>query len=266
VLLLVAGGIAVAAPSAGVADSGSDALALQSDANGTAGSDGPDGPTDPAEDNGTADGVSLGTRISSFMQASSAEADGSVDAGMWAAEFNASNGTGRTVAVENRIATLERRLDRLESRVAALVAEARNGTGSDVAFLARAARLTEEIDSVESAIDDADAAAERVGADATRLDRLREEVRNVSDHEVPQAARNVLRGGPPERGDRGPPPEAGPPDDAGPPETPPGNEGDDDDERDDSDSPDLPDDADAPDSLDRQDDADDGERESGDAD
>src|SRR6056297_2463622 len=125
VLLVAAGAVLAVAPAAG-----------------STASDGATGPAAALAANETNEsssgGVSLGTQISSFMQASSAEVNGSIDAGMWRAEFNASNGSQRDRVVENRIRTLDRRLDRLEARMADLEARHENGTLPEVAYVAQA--------------------------------------------------------------------------------------------------------------------------------
>lgn len=192
-VLAVVGGAVAAAPAVGVV--GLDAAETN------------DGPAQV--DNGTenANTTSLGAQLSSFMQTSAAEANGSVDAGMWSAKFNDTPDERRANEVDNRVRTLERRLERTETRMAALEAAHDNGSIPDVAYLAQASRLNSEIESLETAINDTDAAAEEAGVNDTRLDALRERAQNASGQEVARTARNltVVRAG-----QRGPPADVGP--------------------------------------------------------
>ncbi|MFB6206878.1 MAG: hypothetical protein ABEJ05_10180 [Haloglomus sp.] len=156
--------------------------------------------------------ASLGAQISSFMQASAAEANGSVQSGMWRAEFNATNETARDRLIERRINRIERQLERLQNRMTALERAYENGTLPEVAYTAQASHLVARIDSLQDAINDTEAAAMRAGVNTTQLDRLREMAANATGHEVAQVARNLSVVTP-----RGPPPNAGPPEGAGPP-------------------------------------------------
>jgi hypothetical protein len=167
-------------------------------------------------ENGTANesSASLGAQISSFMQASSAEANGSVDDGMWVASFNSTNESDRERVVNGRVASIERRLDRLQDRLEALENARENGTIPEVAYVAQASRLNEQIDALTDSINETDEAARRVGVNDTRLDRLRTEASNMTGHEIARLARNLSVVGPP--AGAGPPDDAGPPEDAGP--------------------------------------------------
>jgi hypothetical protein len=175
--------------------------------------------------NDTASNVSIGARISSFMQASSAETDSSVEAGMWAAKYNQSEESERPAVVQSRIDRLERRSERLRERMADLQAKHENGTMPRVAYRARASRLTAELNALDESINETDERARAVGVNTSQLDQLRTQARNLSGQEVAAVARDLGVGrpdhaGPPEDrgpGDAGPPEERGP-GDAGPPE------------------------------------------------
>lgn len=151
--------------------------------------------------------ASMGTQLSSFMQANSADANGTVDSGMWRASFNRSADKNRSVAA--RVSALEQRLTRLESRLAETEREASPETDD----LVRASRLSAEIAALERAIGETESAAAAAGVNATRLDRLRSAARNASSHETVRSARNLTVVDP--RSRRGPPAETGPPADAG---------------------------------------------------
>ncbi|WP_424017896.1 hypothetical protein ACOZ4N_18805 [Halorientalis pallida] len=175
------------------------------------------------ETNETASNVSIGARISSFMQASSAETDSSVEAGMWAAKFNRSDEGQRPAVVQSRIDRLERRSERLRERMSTLQAKYENGTIPRVAYRAQASRLTAELDALGESINETGERARAVGVNTTQLDRLRTQARNLSGQEVAAVARELGVGRPDHAGppaDRGPD-DAGPPDDRGPGQTGP---------------------------------------------
>jgi hypothetical protein len=176
----------------------------------------PAGPVPQAGGNGTADNGtvngSFGTQVTSFMQASAASANSSVESGIWQVSVNRS--AQPEGAVENRTAALDRRLDRLQNRSEALAAM--RGEIPEVAYTARASAIRAQVDSLRTAISEANETARRVGVNTTRLDRLRDRAANMTGPEVAALARNItdVR--------RGPPPGAGPPNGT-PGEGPPGN-------------------------------------------
>ena len=213
VLLAVAAAVVVA-PAVGITGVATTDVAVQ---------------TNDSDGGSNASEASLGSQLSGFMQASSAGADGSVDSGMWAAEFNTSGEADRGDLVTRRVATLENRLDRLEDRMAAVEAAHENGTLPEPAYVAQASNLAERIDSLESAINQTETAAGQAGVNASRLSELRTNASQLKGREVARLARNLTVITPPglTRGvGNGPPVDIGPPDDAGPPEDagPAGNE------------------------------------------
>jgi hypothetical protein len=155
-------------------------------------------------DNATTDTASLGTRISSFMQASTVEADSSVEAGMWAAEYNRTDSGERPAVVESRIDRLERRSERLRDRMSRLQSRHENGTVPRVAYRAQASRLTAELGALDESINETSDKAQSVGVNTSQLDRLKTEVRNLSGQEVAAVAQDLGVGRPDH---------AGPPDD-----------------------------------------------------
>ncbi|AQL43490.1 hypothetical protein BV210_12650 [Halorientalis sp. IM1011] len=162
--------------------------------------------------------VSLGAQISSFMQSNSAETESSVEAGMWAAEYNRSAGDERPAVVESRIDRLERRSERLRERMSRLQSKYENDTIPAVAYRAQASRLTAELNGLDEAINETSDRARAVGVNTSRLDSLRDRTQNMSGQEVAAVARE-LGVGPPDHagppGERGPG-NAGPPGDVGP--------------------------------------------------
>jgi len=205
--VLAAVGMTVVAPVAAFAPAGP---VPQAGDNGTA----DDGTAGGAADNRTGNG-SFGTQVTSFMQASAASANSSVESGVWRASVNRSARPDR--AVENRVASLDRRLDRLRNRSAELEAMRDRGEIPEVAYTARASAIRAQIDSLRTAVGEANETARQVGVNTTRLDRLRNEAANLTGPEVAALARNITDVG------RGPPPGAGPPDGTPPQAGPPGN-------------------------------------------
>lgn len=201
-----------------------------------------------------ASNASLGASISSFMQASEAEADATVDSGLFAAKLNDTNASERAHLVQQRVDQLDRRLAELEEEREAFNAT-EDGTVR-VAERAKAAELAVRANSLVSAANRTEAAAERAGVpvNETKLDVLRQDARNMTGQEVAAVATGLVdidRRGPPEdrpganQGQQDPPGQAdnrtgnasdGQPDeppgsdrgDSGngdPPDDPPGNDG-----------------------------------------
>ena len=205
--VLAAVGMTIVAPVAAFAPAGP---VPQAGGNGTA----DNGTAGDTADNRTVNG-SFGTQVTSFMQASAASANSSVESGIWQTSVNRSAQPER--AVENRAAALDRRLDRLQNRSEELAAMRERGEIPEVAYTARASAIRAQIDSLRTAISEANETATQVGVNTTRLDRLRDRAANMTGPEVAALARNITDVG------RGPPPGAGPPNGTPPQAGPPGN-------------------------------------------
>lgn len=143
----------------------------------------PPGDTSPAatDTTGNTSNASLGVAISSFMQATAADAETTVDSGLFAAKFNDSNASERPRLVNQRVATLQTRVTELQAERRALL----NATGDDpvtVAERAKAARLAARAASLRQAINTTAVTAERadIPINKTTLDRLRQDARNVT--------------------------------------------------------------------------------------
>lgn len=192
----------------------------------------------------------FGATISSFMQASAADAAGTVDNGMWAAGFDRAEEQARTTMVSARTDALERRLERLERERAALLNDSDGAVSLDER--ARAARLAARATTLREAAAQTESAGTAVGVDVSRLRELRERSGNLTGPAVAAIAVNLTDTpglGPPDDvpgvglgGDGagsaggGPPPDAvnrsnrsnnsvsddGPP--GGPPDNPPAND------------------------------------------
>jgi prefoldin subunit 5 len=152
----------------------------------------------------------LGQQISSFAQASAADANATMDMGMWNASVNDSDDAESEV--DGRLSALERRLERLQNRSDELEAMRDNETIHEQVYEARASAIQRQIANVESAINHTNETAQRYGVavDADKLERLRSNASNMTGPEVSAIARNLTNA------PRGPPADAGPPDHAGP--------------------------------------------------
>lgn len=191
-----------------------------------------------AQATGGDDEESYGAQVSSFMQSTAADANGSVERGMWDAAV--SDDADPAAAIDDRSRSLQARLDALERRSEALAAARANISG--VAYTARASAIHAQIANLQAAVNQTMTTAERRGVNATRLDELRRAAGNATGPEIAAMARNITDagGGPPPWVDGGPPDDVpgngtdgGPPDDApgdgsgndgegGPPDEPPG--------------------------------------------
>ncbi|QLD86944.1 hypothetical protein HWV23_14810 [Natronomonas halophila] len=143
--------------------------------------------------NASSGNASVGAEVSSFMQASTAEAEGEVDDGMFdAALSRTEDPEERRQLIENRTQRLEERQQRLEERRADIRS---TGNVRDRALAVRVAvgatQLTESVNETEPV-------AASAGVNTTRLEQLRTNARDLSGGEVAELARSLA--GPP--GDR----------------------------------------------------------------
>jgi hypothetical protein len=156
------------------------------------------------EANTAAGNASVGAEVSSFMQASTAEAEGEVDDGMFEASLRrADDPEERRRIVENRTQRLEERQQRLEERRASIESD---GTVRDRAL---AVGVTVGANQLEESVNETEPIAERVGVDTERLHELRTNARNLSGGEVADLARG-LAGPPADRPKAGGPPTVSP--------------------------------------------------------
>lgn len=159
------------------------------------------------------DETSVGAQVSSFMQSTAADANSSVDNGMWSAAVDTSEAPGQ--AVSKRAKQLQDRLRALENRSEALAANRTNMSG--VVYTARASAVHAELANVRVAVNDTMNVAGAHGVNDTKLAELRHAAGNATGPEIASIARNITNAG------QGPPPWAGGGDGpGGPPEEPPG--------------------------------------------
>lgn len=139
----------------------------------------------PADQGTTAsNNTTMGAQISSFMQTSAAETEGGVESGMWQAKFENAPSGQRDALVTKRVDSLEKRLQKLEARRAALL----DGENVTMAERARAARLATRAESLRDAINGTARAADQAGVNTTKLDELRTRARNLTGEKTARLA------------------------------------------------------------------------------
>lgn len=176
---------------------------------------------DPAD---VDDGSETETTVSTFMQSSAADAEHTVDAGMFDAQYDRADNDTRTDMVLDKTDGLEDQLETLEAERE----ELRDQELDRGEYQARMTQFTVEIRALERDIDRTERRANETGVDADRLAQLRTDAADLSGPEVAATARGLAGisdtpgAGPPDDGDRGPHSDSGqdatgPPDDSGPP-------------------------------------------------
>lgn len=180
------------------------------------------------------------TTVSTFMQASAADAENTIDEGMFEAKYESADNESREAIVLERTNELEERLEELEAERTEL--RERKDELHPGEYQARMTQLTVEIKSLERSIDRTEQRAAETGVDDGRLAELRENASALTGPEVAEIARGIGADGIPGNGppdDRGsgngngngddgkgnPPDHAGPPGDESGNGNGPGNDG-----------------------------------------
>ncbi|MHB9287771.1 hypothetical protein ACKVMT_12125 [Halobacteriales archaeon Cl-PHB] len=157
--------------------------------------------SDDGTTNETANESSFGAQLSAFAQSTAADANATVDSGMWTARVNESSNPGE--AVRTRATSLERRLHHLENRSEALTAARANGTINGVTYTAQASAVRAQLANLRQQVNETAQVADRAGVNGTKLADLRAAAGNATGPEVAAIARNITDAG------RGPPAHAG---------------------------------------------------------
>lgn len=155
------------------------------------------------------DDASLGTEISSFMQASSAETATEVDDGRFEAAMNRTDDDAdRRALIEERQAVLEANGERLRAQRETV------GAASDVRNRSLATRVVVGAAGLERSVNGTERAATEAGLDTERLAEIRANARDMRGEDVADLARGLA--GPSGVPGSGPPAEnrTGPPDGA----------------------------------------------------
>ncbi|SDM47600.1 hypothetical protein SAMN04487949_1790 [Halogranum gelatinilyticum] len=128
--------------------------------------------TETSNDTNASD-AALGHRVSSFVQSTSSETEGSVDSGMWAADVTRSN---RPDAVDRRVTQLRERVSTLRAERAELRAAYKAGELSQLQYRSRLAELNGQLAALSTATQDTERAATRLNTHAPGLQRVREDI------------------------------------------------------------------------------------------
>ncbi|GAA0226351.1 hypothetical protein ACFFQF_10935 [Haladaptatus pallidirubidus] len=144
------------------------------------------------EQNATSSNSTLGAEISSFMQVSTSQAQGTVDTGLWVARFNQTeNRSARRALVRHHVEDMQTELDALQERKQSLVEARNNGDISQLEYQSRMSELIGDIRSLEHGINATKPRAETVGTRVNRLQQLDNQANNVSGPEVAEVARSL---------------------------------------------------------------------------
>jgi hypothetical protein len=128
--------------------------------------------TDPSSGTNESD-AALGLRVSSFVQSTSSETEGSVDSGMWAADVTRSN---RPDAVDRRVIQLRERVSTLRTERTELRAAYEAGELTKLQYRSRLAELNGQLAALSTATEDTERAASQLNTRAPGLQRVREAV------------------------------------------------------------------------------------------
>ncbi|MFC4543966.1 hypothetical protein ACFO5R_18725 [Halosolutus amylolyticus] len=137
----------------------------------------------------TADETASNTTVSTFMQASTADAENTVDEGMFEARYEAADD-------ERKAAVVAERTDALEAKLAALEDERQTLRDqrddlSNGQYRARMAKLTVEIAGLERSIEQTSPRAAEAGVDEKRLETLQQNASDLVGPEVAEMARGM---------------------------------------------------------------------------
>ena len=138
--------------------------------------------------------ASFGAQVSAYMQSTAADANGSVDRGMWGSA--AANASNPGAVVSERARALERRVARLENESETLATAASTEGAAGVVYTARASAVRAELANLRQSLDQTAATAASTGVDDERLTAAR------SCSVTRRSSRSVPVFSPPEDGKR----------------------------------------------------------------
>ncbi|WP_124177778.1 hypothetical protein [Natrarchaeobius halalkaliphilus] len=150
--------------------------------------------------------------VSSFMQSSAADAESTVESGLFETEYESAANDTRADLVRDRTDDLEERLAALQAEREELRENATNLSSAE--YNARITRLSVEVASLEQSVDRTIPRANETGLESDRLDELRANASELAGPEVATIARGVAGfdrqpGGPSTDGDDGVPGQSG---------------------------------------------------------
>ncbi|AXR83196.1 hypothetical protein [Natrarchaeobaculum sulfurireducens] len=141
-----------------------------------------------SEDESPSENGSSNASVSAFMQSNAAQAEYTVESGMFDAAFENAANESRADVVVDRTAILEDRVDALEAERDELQTD---GNLSEPEHQARLTRLTVELASLNQSIDRAEHRANESGVDGERLGALRSNASALAGPDVAETARGL---------------------------------------------------------------------------
>ncbi|GKZ13090.1 hypothetical protein [Haladaptatus sp. T7] len=140
-----------------------------------------------ADDNST-----LGAEISSFMQVSTTQAQGTVDTGMWVARFNQTkNKSAQKALVSNHVGDMKNQLASLRDRKQKLVEARNDGQISQLKYQSEMSQLIGEIRAVQHSINATRPRAVTVGARVRDVNELDKQANTVGGPEIAAVAKSM---------------------------------------------------------------------------
>lgn len=158
--------------------------------------------------------TSMDGQVSSFMHASSGQADEAVESGMWNAAFE--NASNKSAVVDSRADAISNRLDELQEQKQQLIEARQNDAISDAEYQARMSDIVGRMAALNRSIDQTEHQARASGADLTDVEQLRSEASNTTGSELSNVAESFADG-PPDDVSAKQDTAGGPPDSTGPP-------------------------------------------------
>ncbi|MEY7851544.1 hypothetical protein AB7C87_20360 [Natrarchaeobius sp. A-rgal3] len=144
-------------------------------------------PLDSTSNESTEPGGNLS--VSSFMQSSAADAENSVESGLFETKYENTEGEERAALVADRTAALETQLEALEAEREVLEEADENVSTGE--YRARAAKLTIGIAALERSLERTIPRANETGVDENRLVDLRSNASELSGSAVAADARGI---------------------------------------------------------------------------
>lgn len=134
----------------------------------------------------------LGAEISSFMQVSTSQAEGSVDTGLWVARFNQTkNKSAQQALVRHRVDDMQKQLSDLRDRKQTLVTKYKNDRISQLRYQSEMSKLVGEISSLQHSIAATHPRAVTVGAQVNELNKLNKQSKTVGGPEAREIAKSM---------------------------------------------------------------------------
>ena len=157
--------------------------------------------SDPVSATTQSDGVSPGQRLAAVIGAQRAEVEGEIETRTFGVRIAvASSSRAKAGVVADQVDQLDRRLDALRNRRAALERARKNSSVSDGAYRAQVTELVVRIESVQRRINATDDVAndlpesdlQAAGVSQSNIAQLRQRATNLTDEETVDTVRSVV--------------------------------------------------------------------------